>query len=126
MESDDYFKTANPLVYGLLKNNAKRMRRGQTEAESFLWSYIRANQLGVHFRRQHPIGDFIADFICIDQRLIIEVDGNIHNKPEQQDWDKQRTAFLESQDYRVVRFSNEQVLHDIEKVIAHIKSYIIK
>ena len=126
MESDDYFKTANPLVYGLLKNNAKRMRRGQTEAESFLWSYIRANQLGVHFRRQHPIGDFIADFICIDQRLIIEVDGNIHNKPEQQEWDKQRTAFLESQDYRVVRFSNEQVLHDIDKVLAHIKSYIIK
>ena len=126
MESNDYYKTANPLVYDLLKNNAKRMRRGQTEAESFLWSYIRANQLGVHFRRQHPIGDFIADFICIDQRLIIEVDGNIHNKPEQQDWDKQRTAFLESQDYRVVRFSNEQVLHDIEKVIAHIKSYIIK
>ena len=126
MESDDYYKTANPLVYDLLKNNAKRMRRGQTEAESFLWSYIRANQLGVHFRRQHPIGDFIADFICIDQRLIIEVDGNIHNKPEQQEWDKQRTAFLESQDYRVVRFSNEQVLHDIEKVIAHIKSYIIK
>ena len=102
------------------------MRRGQTEAESFLWSYIRANQLGVHFRRQHPIGDFIADFICIDQRLIIEVDGNIHNKPEQQEWDKQRTAFLESQDYRVVRFSNEQVLHDIDKVLAHIKSYIIK
>ena len=126
MESDDYYKTANPLVYGLLKNNAKRMRRGQTEAESFLWSYIRANQLGVHFRRQHPIGDFIADFICIDQRLIIEVDGNIHNKPEQQEWDKQRTAFLESQDYRVVRFSNEQVLHDIDKVLAHIKSYIIK
>ena len=126
MESNDYYKTANPLVYDLLKNNAKRMRRGQTEAESFLWSYIRANQLGVHFRRQHPIGDFIADFICIDQRLIIEVDGNIHNKPEQQEWDKQRTAFLESQDYRVVRFSNEQVLHDIEKVIAHIKSYIIK
>ena len=126
MESDDYYKTANPLIYGLLKNNAKRMRRGQTEAESFLWSYIRANQLGVHFRRQHPIGDFIADFICIDQRLIIEVDGNIHNKPEQQEWDKQRTAFLESQDYRVVRFSNEQVLHDIDKVLAHIKSYIIK
>ena len=106
MESDDYYKTANPLVYGLLKNNAKRMRRGQTEAESFLWSYIRANQLGVHFRRQHPIGDFIADFICIDQRLIIEVDGNIHNKPEQQEWDMLRTAFLESHDYRVVRFSN--------------------
>ena len=126
MESDDYYKTANPLVYGLLKNNAKRMRHGQTEAESFLWSYIRANQLGVHFRRQHPIGDFIADFICIDQRLIIEVDGNIHNKPEQQEWDKQRTAFLESQDYRVVRFSNEQVLHDIDKVLAHIKNYIIK
>ena len=126
MESNDYYKTANPLVYDLLKNNAKRMRRGQTEAESFLWSYIRANQLGVHFRRQHPICDFIADFICIDQRLIIEVDGNIHNKPEQQEWDKQRTAFLESQDYRVVRFSNEQVLHDIDKVLAHIKSYIIK
>ena len=126
MECDDYYKTANPLVYDLLKNNAKRMRRGQTEAESFLWSYIRANQLGIHFRRQHPIGDFIADFICIDQRLIIEVDGNIHNKPEQQEWDKQRTAFLESQDYRVVRFSNEQVLHDIDKVLAHIKSYIIK
>ncbi|MFQ7113440.1 endonuclease domain-containing protein [Hallella bergensis] len=126
MESDDYYKTANPLVYDLLKNNAKRMRRGQTEAESFLWSYIRANQLGIHFRRQHPIGIFIADFICIDQRLIIEVDGNIHNKPEQQEWDKQRTAFLESQDYRVVRFSNEQVLHDIDKVLAHIKSYIIK
>ena len=126
MESDDYYKTANPLVYGLLKNNAKRMRHGQTKAESFLWSYIRANQLGVHFRRQHPIGDFIADFICIDQRLIIEVDCNIHNKPEQQEWDKQRTAFLESQDYRVVRFSNEQVLHDIDKVLAHIKSYIIK
>ena len=110
--------------YDLLKDSARKMRKDSTQAESFLWEHIRDNALKVKFRRQHPIGDYIVDFICIEEQLIIEVDGGYHQKAEQQEWDKQRTDYLEHVGYRIIRFSNEEVLFGINQVLTTIKSLL--
>ena len=74
------FKTAYPDSYLVTKNNAKANRSKMTDAESLLWHYLRQEKLGVRFRRQHIIGDYIVDFISLKQRLVIEVDGGYHNE----------------------------------------------
>lgn len=76
------------------------------------------------FIRQHVVLDYIADFICLEHRVIIEVDGGYHNEGEQQRWDEQRTARLSGMGYKVLRYTNEQVLLDIDNVITDIKSNI--
>ena len=95
-----------------------------TDAESLLWHYLRQEQLGVRFRRQHVIGDYIVDFICLKQRLIIEIDGGYHNDIVQQQEDRIRQNWLESMDYTVIRFTNEEVFYNIETVISTIKGNI--
>ena len=95
-----------------------------TEAESLLWRYLRQEQLGVRFRRQHVIGDYIVDFICLKQRLIIEIDGGYHNGIVQQQEDRIRQNWLESMGYKVIRFTNEDVFYHIETVISTIKDNI--
>ena len=95
-----------------------------TEAESRLWQFLKKNQLGVSFRKQHIIGTFIADFICLSSRLIIEVDGGYHTLPNQVISDEERTRFLEGLGYKVIRFTNEEVLYDIDKVLNMIKENI--
>src|SRR5690348_4198882 len=87
---------------------AKALRRGQTDAEKKLWSRLRASQLGAKFRRQHPIGGYIADFCCIEQRLIVELDGGQHF--EQRGYDLRRSQALEALGFRVLRFWNDDVL----------------
>ena len=94
---------------------AKELRNNLTEAEAFLWARLRNKQLGVRFRSQHPIDRFIADFYCHPSKLVVEVDGDIHKK--QKEYDINREAELDRFGIRVVRFSNEQVLDDIEMVI---------
>ncbi len=89
-----------------------------------LWKFLRSNQLGAHFRRQHIIGDYIADFACLPLRLIIELDGGYHELPTQQVNDEERTKWLENKGFKVIRFSNEEVLGDIEGTIIKIKTYI--
>lgn len=95
-----------------------------TLAESFLWQNLRANILGHKFLRQHIIGDFIVDFVCKDDGLIIEVDGAYHSEPIQEIDDIRRTEILESMGFRVIRFTNEEVLYDIENVIEEIERHI--
>ena len=95
-----------------------------TDAERVLWDAIRTIP-NVHFRRQHPIGDYIADYICLKQKLVIEVDGGYHSEPRQQEDDKTRTSNLNNPGYRVIRFSNEEVLYDTDNVIEQIKNNII-
>ncbi|TXI43654.1 MAG: endonuclease domain-containing protein [Lysobacter sp.] len=95
---------------------AKRLRRHSTDAERVLWHYLRNRALiGLKFRRQCPIGPFIADFVCIERRLVIEVDGGQHVGCER---DESRTVFLESEGFRVLRFWNDDVLTRIDAVLS--------
>ncbi len=90
-------------------------REELTPAERKLWAHIRNDQLGVNFRRQHAIGIYIPDFCSPKAKLIIELDGSQHL--EQQEYDNERTKYLESQGYKVIRFWNNHVMNDIEGVI---------
>jgi len=91
---------------------AIELRKELTPAEGKLWSRIRNDQLGVNFRRQHAIGIYIPDFVCIHKKLIIELDGSQHL--EQEEYDKERTKYLETQGYRVIRYWNNDVMNNIE------------
>ena len=115
---------ADPLLYTLLREYAKENRKKSTEAEFILWNLLKGNALGTHFRRQHIIGQFIADFVCLSCKLIIEVDGKYHQLPEQQITDEERTHWLEGKGYRVIRFKNEQIIADTGNVINLINAYI--
>jgi leucyl-tRNA synthetase len=114
-----HWETADPGIYDLLKKYARANRQPQTESEDKLWQVVRNSQLGVKFRRQHPIGTYIADFICLEKKLIIEVDGAIHN--ETKEYDENRTAVLNQLGFHVIRFTNTEVENDIDTVIASIK-----
>jgi len=98
-----------------LQQVARQMRRTPTPAEAVLWRALRGGALGVRFRRQHPVGRIILDFYCPAARLVIEVDGDYHDlQPER---DAARTEVLEAFDIRVIRFRNEEVLHDLPRVL---------
>ena len=110
-------KRANPKSYRL----ARQLRKQPTPAERRLWMVLRRNTLnGVNFRRQHAIGKYVVDFCSVKKKLAIELDGSQHL--EQSDYDIQRTAYLESQGYKVIRFWNAQVMEDIETVIRSIEA----
>ena len=118
------FKTANPLSYSLLKDFAIENRKHPTQAESVLWEMVKGKQLGVVFKRQHIIGDYIADFYCPKAKLVIELDGGYHQLPNQQVSDAERTQWLEEHGYKVVRFTNEEVIGNTEQTLNQIKRYI--
>lgn len=99
---------------------ARAMRRAPTQAEEVLWGALRDRQMGVKFRRQHPVGQFILDFWCADMRLAVELDGEIHD--EQAERDAERTRILEAHHYRIVRFRNEEVLNDLDGVLMRIRA----
>ena len=86
---------------------------------------IRKLSCGIKFRRQHPIADYIADFICLERKLIIEVDGKYHESPEQKAHDELRTHDLEAYGYTILRFTNEDVTYHLQTVINHIKDYVL-
>ena len=113
--------SADVMEYPLLWAFAKENRNNPTEAESLLWFYLSNKQLGVRFRRQHIIGQYIADFACLEKMLIIELDGGYHSLPEQQISDGQRTANLQERGYRVIRFTNEELFNGIDLVLTKIK-----
>ena len=96
-----------------------------TAAEDRLWQELRADKLGVHFRRQHVIGMYIADFVSLKNLLVIEVDGDYHSTPEQQLLDMERTMFLQRKGFRVIRFTNQEILTDIESVMSKIIKALI-
>ena len=116
------WNTADPALYEKLKENAEKMRKNPTEAESVMWKMLRGKNLDAKFRRQHIIGDYIVDFVCLDKQLVIELDGGYHNDPEQQKLDRQRTNFLQSKGFSVLRFTNEEVLLNTEETISIIKN----
>ena len=98
-------------------NRAKQLRKNTTDAERLLWRELRSRQLGGHkFRRQQPLGRFIVDFVCLEKRLVIEVDGGHHAEQQQAAHDAQRTVWLRTEGFRVLRFWDHEVLKDLDAV----------
>lgn len=115
------YETADASLYKVLQERALQHRNYPTQAEAVLWEYLRGNRLGAKFRRQHLIGQYIPDFVCLSKQLIIEVDGGYHFIGDQIISDEQRTAYLESFGYHVIRFTNEEVLADTQNVLQKIR-----
>ena len=108
-------KRTSPKVFA----RAKDLSHNQTPAEIKLWTHLRAHRLAdVHFRRQHAIGNYIVDFCAPRKKLIIELDGSQHL--EQEEYDAERSTFLKSKGYRILRFWNNDVLNDLESVLKEI------
>ncbi len=115
------YRTANPVTYKYLKEFALSLRKHQTPAENLLWEALRQEHLsGYNFRRQHIIDTYIADFVCLEKNLIIELDGGIHELPEIKTSDADRTQHLNYLGYRVLRFQNETVMYDMKSVVDRI------
>jgi len=101
-------------------DRAQEMRRNPTHAERMLWRALRRDQLGVAFRRQHPIGPYIADLVCMESNLIIELDGGGHCEPDQIEYDQTRDEYLKSRAFRVYCISNHDVLTNLDGTIREI------
>ncbi|WP_431161900.1 DUF559 domain-containing protein [Flagellimonas beolgyonensis] len=119
------YQTARPSTYKILKEFQQERKKNTTEAERILWEHLKTKKLGVKFRRQHVIDEFIVDFICISKKLIIEVDGAYHDDALQQEADAMRTAILNDFGYKVVRFKNEEVVGTIDSVIQRIEKELL-
>lgn len=111
------FEGASHLIFA----NAKKLRKNMTDAEKALWIHLKAGINGLKFRRQHPIGIYVADFFCHKAKLIIEIDGGIHNDPDIQKSDEQREKDLKNMGYNIIRFSNEDIYKNPERVIKEIE-----
>ena len=100
-----------------IHDRARRLRRDSTDAERALWHALRRNALGANFRRQHPIPPYVADFACVEARIVVEVDGGQHGGPR----DTTRDAAMHAAGWRVLRFWNDEVLHNKAGVLTRIK-----
>ena len=115
-------RTTSAIVVAARKNRIEF-----TPAERVLWQGSDGiEQLGgMKFRKQHPVGNYVIDFFCVDEMLAIEVDGSIHDNQQHYDLDQERTQWLNEQDIRVLRFSNTSILEDLPSVLEKIKSFVI-
>jgi very-short-patch-repair endonuclease len=120
------YRTASPDRYTLLKAFAQENRKNPTLAEQQLWKHLERKQLGIKFLRQHIIGDYIVDFVCIEKGLIVEVDGGYHNTAEQRKADANRSEELARIGFEVIRFSNEEVFLNINNVLKRIKDRLLE
>lgn len=103
---------------GVRVQNARALRANGTDAEQALWSQLRSRQLaGRKFRRQHPIGPYIADFACVQAKLVVELDGGQHAQADALEHDERRTRFLQNQGWHVLRFWNHEVLAELAGVL---------
>jgi chorismate synthase len=115
--------TSSANTYSILKDFAKQNRLNPTEAEDKLWQLVRNRNIeGAKFRRQHPIEGFIPDFVCLEKKLIIEIDGGYHNQEEQAKYDAAREEWLKEHQYQLLYFSNDEILQQAETVIEQIKT----
>ncbi len=113
------YHTTDPKTWRALESQAVEMRSNPTEAERLLWHSLRKNITGCHFRRQHIIGRFIVDFVCLEKLLVVEVDGDVHDYQESED--KERTLFLNEIGFKVLRVKNSKVTEDISSAVEKIK-----
>ena len=106
---------------------ARKLRKNSTKEERILWQLLRNRQfLGLKFKRQFPIGNYVVDFVCEEKKLIIELDGGQHNEPENIHLDCVRTEFLKSKDYTVVRFWNKDINLNISGVYSYLLDFVEK
>jgi very-short-patch-repair endonuclease len=105
-------------------SRARKLRREMTNAERKLWSFLRNNQLGVHFRRQVAFGPYVLDFLAIKARLVVELDGSQHYTPEGRKRDSQRDAYLKQHGLTVLRFSDTEFLQNTDSVLHEIYEYV--
>ena len=111
-------KVLHAKVPGHVVELARKLRQQQTRAEELLWMCLRNRMLnGLKFRRQHPLGRYIADFYCAEKRLVIELDGSVHRHPDQQAYDQIRQQEIEARGLIVLRLRNQQVEHDLEDAL---------
>lgn len=115
------FLNASPKIF----EHARLLRKNETPAEKVLWSRLSGKQLGVKFRRQNPMHLYVVDFYCHDKKLAIELDGSIHNTYQKQVEDNIRTDTLNSFGIRLLRFRNEEALHQTDSVIEVIKKALL-
>ncbi len=118
---------ADPSTYKVVKEYAEMNRATPTEAEKALWEMVKSKKLsGFKFRRQHIIGSYITDLVCLDRKLVIEIDGLIHQLPENKEADENRTLWLNEKGFKVIRFTNDEVLfktdHTMELILAALNS----
>ncbi len=111
-----FIHNVNPLVH-----RRKELRNKSTREEILLWSRLKNSQIGFKFRRQHSIGGYVVDFYCPDKKLAVEIDGPIHSKPENKEYDKIRTEFFAGLNIKVVRFTNLEVSTETESIVGKIK-----
>ena len=105
-----------------LASYRKALRSNLTPAEAFLWKHLKARRLaGRRFTKQHSIKNYIVDFYCASERLIIELDGEVHNNPGAIKYDDQRTSFFNQMEYSVLRFENRMIFDHLESVLKEIK-----
>ena len=105
---------------------ARTLRRRMTPEEKKLWSHLRANSFGVHFRRQVPFGPYILDFLCLTKRVVIELDGDQHYEGEAVAYDKARDEYLQSQNLTVLRFRNKELKENLDGVLSVIWNKVQK
>jgi very-short-patch-repair endonuclease len=111
------------VVNGRQRRRAKQLRQTMTRAETLLWRHLKAYRMdGVGFRRQVPIKNYIVDFVCFSSKLIIELDGESHDFEERQNTDQRRDTFFVSEGFQVLRFTNEQVMSNLEEVVEAIRN----
>lgn len=104
------------------KENRKKLRKSLTPAEAFLWNQLKAKKFeGRKFRRQHGINQYIVDFYCAEEQLVIELDGEVHNTSNAQEYDEKRTTALTSLGIKVIRFENKMVFENLTSVLRGIK-----
>lgn len=120
------YQTGSNNLYGILKAFAAENRKHMTEAEQMLWQTLSHNRYRIKFRRQHIIGDFIVDFVCLKSRLVIEIDGAYHAERNQQYSDEMRTKDLNMMGYEVIRFGNDDVFNDCKSVANQIYNRIFQ
>ncbi len=125
IEGREGARSATPAQFTQAKALAKRLRRGLTGPEARLWVQLkRIRTVDTHFRKQVPIGPYVADFACLRGRLVIEVDGYQHAFENERRHDSRRTAFLEAQGFRVLRFWNHDILREMEAVLDTIHAHL--
>ena len=107
-------------IHPVILAHAREMRHPQTPAEATVWRTLRNRRCGYKFRRQHPVDRFIADFYCSIARLLIEIDGDSHFEVSQEEYDQARTEYLEELEYKVIRFTNNDVRYNINAVVDEI------
>ena len=120
--SESYNDNLHKEALGKLYQYGRELRQESTKAEKLLWEELRNRKLnGLKFRRQHPLDKFIADFYCNEKKLVIELDGSIHDEKINKDYDAARTAMLAGLNVIVLRFQNEEVINNVKAVLNKIR-----